>query len=227
MQENALNETKEAVLEAHPGVEFLSLKADLKAEASTQHAISKVVSQFGRIDYAVNNAGVGQPLAPSGDTLVTDFDRVMSINFRGLWLCEKYELLQMEKQQPRAVHSINKSILERGSIVNVSSVLGFMAMPHLGIYNSSKHAIIGLTKTDAIDYSRKGVRINAVAPGFIDTPLLLDATREALKGTIERIPQGRLASPEEVADTVCFLASGLATHITGVTLPVDGGLSVT
>jgi NAD(P)-dependent dehydrogenase (short-subunit alcohol dehydrogenase family) len=125
------------------------------------------------------------------------------------------------------VHSINKSILERGSIVNVSSILGFMAMPHLGIYNSSKHAILGLTRTDAIDYAKEGIRINAVAPGFIDTPLLLDETRKALKTTIDRIPQGRLASADEVADSICFLASGLATHITGVTLPVDGGMTIT
>lgn len=163
----------------------------------------------------------------SGCTAVADFDRVMAINFRGVWLCEKYELRYMQKQEPRVVNSINNSVLERGSIINVSSILGFMAMPNLGIYNSSKHAILGLTKTDAIDYAKEGIRINAVAPGFIDTPLLLEETRAALKSTINRIPQGRLASPEEVADTICFLASGMATHITGVTLPVDGGMTVT
>lgn len=227
VQAKALDETKAAVLEAYPGVEFLSLTADLNDEKAVEQAISQTASAFGRIDYAVNNAGVGQPLAPSGDTAIADFDRVMAINFRGLWLCEKYELLQMQSQDGRPVHSINKAILEKGSIINVSSVLGFMAMPHLGIYNSSKHAILGLTRTDAIDYAKRGIRINAVAPGFIDTPLLLEETRKALKVTIDRIPQGRLASSEEVTDTICFLASGLATHLTGLTLPVDGGLSIT
>jgi NAD(P)-dependent dehydrogenase (short-subunit alcohol dehydrogenase family) len=100
-------------------------------------------------------------------------------------------------------------------------------MSHLGVYNSSKHAILGPTKTDAIDYAKMGIRINAVAPGFTDTPLLLDSTKEALKATIDCISQGRLASPKEVADAVSFLLRGLATPINGVTLPVDGALTAT
>jgi NAD(P)-dependent dehydrogenase (short-subunit alcohol dehydrogenase family) len=227
VNEQSLMETKFSLSQAYPDVEFLPVQADLMNETSVSDAITSVWTQFGRFDYAINNAGVGQPLATTDDTAIADFDRVMRINFRGLWLCEKYELQYMQKQKPQSVHSINKSILERGSIVNVSSILGFMAMPHLGIYNSSKHAILGLTRTDAIDYAKEGIRINAVAPGFIDTPLLLDETRKALKTTIDRIPQGRLASADEVADSICFLASGLATHITGVTLPVDGGMTIT
>ncbi|VUC26546.1 unnamed protein product [Clonostachys rosea] len=224
---SGLDGTKNTLAEAYPAVEFLPVQADLASADSTSEAICKVISAFGRIDYAINNAGVGQELAPSGDTSVEEFDRVMNVNFRGLWLCEKYELRQMEKQEARAVNPFNPSIKEKGSIVNVSSVLGFMAMPHLGVYNSSKHATLGLTRTDAIDYAKKGIRVNTVAPGFIDTPLLLESTRKALKTTIDRIPQGRLASPEEVADAVTFLLCGLATHITGVTLPVDGGFTAT
>jgi NAD(P)-dependent dehydrogenase (short-subunit alcohol dehydrogenase family) len=227
VHEGALEETRSALFQVRPEVEFLPIQADLTNEDSVSNAMTDLWTKFGRVDYAVNNAGVGQPLAPSGCTTVADFDRVMGINFRGVWLYEKYELQNMQKQEPRVVNSTSKSFLERGSIINVSSILGFMAMPHLGIYNSSKHAILGLTKTDAIDYAKDGIRINAVAPGFIDTPLLLEETRTALKSTINRIPQGRLASPEEVADTICFLASGMATHITGVTLPVDGGMTVT
>lgn len=227
VHEKALKETMSTLSRTYPEVEFLPVQADLANEDSVFNAITNVWTKFGRVDYAINNAGVGQPLASTGNTVITDFDKVMAINFRGVWLCEKYELQYMQKQEPRPVHSINKSILERGSIVNVSSILGFMAMPNLGIYNSSKHAILGLTRTDAIDYAKEGIRINAVAPGFIDTPLLLEETRVALKTAIDRIPQGRLASPEEVADAICFLSSEIATHITGVTLPVDGGVTVT
>jgi NAD(P)-dependent dehydrogenase (short-subunit alcohol dehydrogenase family) len=223
----ALEETKSLLLRAHPDVEFLSLQADLMDENSVANVMADVWTKFGRVDYAINNAGVGQPLASTSNSAIADFDKVMAINFRGVWLCEKYELQYMQKQEPRAVKFDSKSILERGSIINVSSILGFMAMPHLGIYNSSKHAILGLTRTDAIDYAKNGIRINAVAPGFIDTPLLLEETRKALKSTIDRIPQGRLAHPEEVADAICFLGSPIATHITGVTLPVDGGMTVT
>lgn len=227
MNASALNETKTKLAETFPEVHFLPIQADLASEQSTTQAFSDIIREFGSIDYAVNNAGIGQKLAPSGDTALAEFDKVMSVNFRGLWLCEKLELAQMEKQEPREVNPLNAAATERGSIVNISSVLGFMAMPHLGVYNSSKHAILGLTRTDAIDYAKKGVRVNAVAPGFIDTPLLVESTRVALKTTIDRIPQGRLASPEEVADAVCFLVSGMATHLTGVTLPVDGGFTAT
>ena len=223
-----LEGTASALSQAHPGVEFLSLVADLTSETAVADAISQVVSEFGEIRYAVNNAGIGQPLLPTGETDTKDFDRVMTINFKGVWLCEKYELKQMVKQDSRKVNltvSSAAAAQERGSIVNVSSVLGYLAMSNLGIYNSSKHAILGLTRSDALDYARKGVRVNAVCPGFIDTPLLLESTRKALAGTIDRIPQGRLAMPEEVADSVCFLASGLATHLTGVALPVDGGFT--
>ncbi len=217
---NALEETGAELRKSYPDVDFLPLHADLTSEEEVLSAVQKTVSKFGAIHYAVNNAGVGQPLCPTGETETKDFDRVMAINFKGVWLCEKYELEQMVKQEERQVAP---RVKERGSIVDVSSVLGYLAMPNLGIYNSSKHAILGLVRSDAVDYARRGIRVNAVCPGFIDTPLLLESTRKALKSTIDRIPQGRLALPEEVADSVCFLASGLATHLTGVALPVDGG----
>jgi NAD(P)-dependent dehydrogenase (short-subunit alcohol dehydrogenase family) len=223
----ALEGTAGALFKASPEVEFIPLKVDLTSEEAVSASIATAANRFGRIDFAINVAGIGQPLAATGETASSDFDKVMNVNFRAAWLCEKYELQQMNQQEPRKPSSTCSSIVERGAIVNVSSVLGYMAMPHLGIYNSSKHALLGLTRTDAIDYAKRGIRVNAVAPGFIDTPLLLDATRRALKSTIDRIPQGRLAAPEEVADVIVFLCSGFATHITGVTLPVDGGLSIT
>jgi NAD(P)-dependent dehydrogenase (short-subunit alcohol dehydrogenase family) len=227
IDDTSLEGTKSAVAKSYPGAEFFPIRADLSSEDAIAGAIAEVVAKFGRIDYAINNAGIGQPLLPSADLASKDFDKTMGINFRGLWLCEKYELQQMKSQEARSVHASNESLKERGAIVNVASTLGLLAMPHLSAYSSSKHAIVGLTKCDALDYAKEGIRVNAVAPGFIDTPLLLEDTRNALKPIIERVPQSRLASSEEVADAICFLCSGLASHITGITLPVDGGLTAT
>lgn len=222
-----LQETASALSKSHPTIKFLPITADLTSEPAVKSAIAQVVAEFGAIHYAANNAGIGRPFGPTSETNVEDFDLVTNVNTKGVWLCEKYELKQMLKQEPRQVNKNVPSVLERGSIVVTSSTLGLRAMPNLSVYNMSKHAVLGLTRTDAIDYARKGVRVNAVCPGFVDTPLLLDSTKKALASTIDRIPQGRLASPEEVADSVCFLASGLSSHITGVALPVDGGLIVT
>lgn len=208
-------------------MEFHPVQADLSSEEAISNAIAEVVAKFGRIDYAINNAGIGQPLLPSADLDTKNFDKTMGVNFRGLWLCEKYELQQIKQQDARSTHPFNKSLKERGAIVNVTSVLGLLAMSNLSAYSSSKHAIVGLTKCDALDYAKEGIRINAVAPGFIDTPLLLEETRTLLKPVIDRVPQGRLATPEEIADAICFLCSGYASHITGITLPVDGGLTAT
>lgn len=218
-----LQETASVLAAAYPDVQFLPISADLTSETAVASAVAQVVSKFGGIQYAANNAGIGRPYGPTDETDTKDYDSVMEVNVKGVWLCEKYELAQMVKQEPRQVNPAVPAILERGSIVNTASTLALRAMPNLSVYNTSKHAVLGLTRTDAVDYARKGVRVNAVCPGFVDTPLLLDSTKKALASTIDRIPQGRLAMPEEVADSVCFLASGLASHITGVALPVDGG----
>ncbi|EXJ84863.1 hypothetical protein A1O3_05538 [Capronia epimyces CBS 606.96] len=221
-----LEETAALLSRTYPEVEFLAVTADLTSETAVREAVQQVVGKFGAIHYAANNAGIGRPFGLTGETNADDYDRVMQVNVKGVWLCEKYELEQMVKQAPRTVGS-GAGVPERGAIVNTASILGLLAMPLLGVYNTSKHAVLGLTRTDAIDYARKGVRVNAICPGFVDTPLLLDSTKKALASTIDRTPQGRLAQPEEVADAVCFLASGLASHITGVALPVDGGFTAT
>lgn len=222
-----LEETASALEAAYPAAKFLPLTADLTSEEAVAKAVAEVVAEYGAIHYAANNAGIGRPYGGTHETDLKDYDQVMAVNVRGVFLCEKYELEQMLKQEPRQVNPSVPSVLERGSIVNTASTLALRAMPNLSVYNTSKHAVIGLTRTDAIDYARRGIRVNAVCPGFVDTPLLLESTKKALAGTIERIPQGRLAAPEEVADTVCFLSSGAASHINGVALPVDGGFTAT
>jgi NAD(P)-dependent dehydrogenase (short-subunit alcohol dehydrogenase family) len=222
-----LQETASVLSKSYPAIKFLPITADLTSESAVKGAVARTVAEFGAIHYAANNAGIGRPFGPTSETDTEDFDRVTDVNTKGVWLCEKYELEQMLKQEPRQVNENVPGVLERGSIVVTSSTLGLRAMPNLSVYNMTKHAVLGLTRTDAIDYARRGIRVNAVCPGFVDTPLLIDSTKKALASTIDRIPQGRLANPEEVADSVCFLASGLSSHITGVALPVDGGLVVT
>lgn len=157
ISESALNETAAALRESFPDVFFHRVVADLTREEAVQKAIQDTVLKFGRIDYAVNSAGIGQPLKPTSETGSADFDKVMAVNMKGVFLCEKYELLQMEKQEPRNTSNSSRCVTLlhwrrnlltceysarppcRGVIVNVSSILGFLAMPNLSLYNASKH----------------------------------------------------------------------------------------
>ena len=225
ISQDGLDETQSALDESFPDTKFLSIRANVTSEDSVSQAIGKVVAQYGSIHYAVNTAGIGRPLGGTHETQFNKYEEVMSTNIGGVFLCQKYELQQMLKQAPREVNPFVPSVTERGSIVNISSILGLIAMPYLSAYSASKHALLGLTKVDALQYAKEGVRVNVVCPGFVDTPLLAPSIRKGLASTIDRIPQGRLAFPNEVAEVVCFLAGGGACHVTGVVLPVDGGFT--
>jgi len=198
----------------------------LTSEDQVKQAFDKVISTFGRIDYAINNAGIGGPLVPTAELEPKDFDKVIAVNVKGVWLCSKYELKQMVTQTPLRGPPFPGLQAQRGAIVNISSVLGLSAMPTQAPYSSSKHAILGLTKADALDYALQGIRVNAVCPGFIETPLLTPAIRQALAKNIEKTPLKRLALPEEIANAVCFLVSEAASYVTGLSLPVDGGYTI-
>jgi NAD(P)-dependent dehydrogenase (short-subunit alcohol dehydrogenase family) len=158
ISKKGLDETASILLQVFPGVVFHKIVADLTREEEVQRAIQETVLKFGRIDYAVNNAGIGQPLKPTSETNLADFDKVMAVNVKGLFLCEKYELLQMEKQEPRnlanssscvtsspsgrsslTIRECNTRPESKGAIVNVSSILGFLSMANLSLYNASKH----------------------------------------------------------------------------------------
>ncbi|CAI4214398.1 unnamed protein product [Parascedosporium putredinis] len=178
------------------------------------------------LDHAVNNAGVGQTLKPTSELEFGEFDKVIGVNLKGVWVCEKLELAIMEKQEPLPLTSkASGRIASRGTIVNVSSVLGLLAMPTLGVYTMSKHGVVGLTRSDAIDYSKKGIRVNAVSPGFIDTPLLKESSRKALAPSISKTPLGRLANPQEIADSIIYLSSPRSSYVTGTVLARNRGSS--
>jgi len=167
-----------------------------------------VVETYGRLDCAFNNAGIEETsLLPTAESTEENWDRVIGTNLKGVWLCMKYELAQMVKQGS-------------GAIVNTASVGGLVGFEGIGAYVASKHGVIGLTKTAALEYATAGIRVNAVCPGVIRTPMLADA--EALLAPLE--PMGRIGLPEEIAEAVVWLCSDAASFVTGHPMVVDGGI---
>lgn len=195
------------------GGEGIFVEADVTRADQVERMVAAAVETYGRIDYGFNNAGIGGESAPAADLTEDDWRRVIDINLTGVWLCMKAEIPRM---------------LERGggAIVNTSSVLGLVGIAGSAAYVASKHGIIGLTKAAALDYAKQGIRINAISPGFIETPMI-GATpytaREALAPMIELEPIGRLGQPREVADAVVWLCSDQASFVTGSAMVVDGG----
>jgi NAD(P)-dependent dehydrogenase (short-subunit alcohol dehydrogenase family) len=213
-----------ADVQVAPGEEFareiqgmggraLFVKCDVSRQADVETLVQKSVSQFGRIDYAFNNAGVEGTPAPSAECTEENFDRTIAINLKGVWLCMKHELQQMLKQGG-------------GTIVNCSSVAGLVGFAGIPAYTASKHGVIGLTKAAALEYAKTGIRVNAVCPGVIETPMVSRFTKNDPNNAYQLIagePVGRMGRPEEIAKAVLWLCSGDASFVTGATLAVDGG----
>lgn len=199
------------------GYKTLAIVCDVSDDAQVKAMVDKTVARFGRLDAAYNNAGIQNVLADAADQTREDFDRVIDVNLRGEWSCMKYELQQMRKQG-------------YGAIVNCSSIGGILGGAQRGTYHAAKHGVIGLTKSAALEYASKGIRINSICPGIIHTPMLdgmlsggqTDVIDEMLKG----VPAGRLGRPEEIANAVVFLCSDAASFVIGHTLVVDGGYSI-
>lgn len=195
------------------GGEATFAQADISQAAEVEAMVAKTVETYGRLDYAFNNAGIEGKLAPITELTEADLDRVIDINVKGTWLCLKYEITQMLKQGG-------------GSIVNTSSGLGEVGGAQLSLYSTSKHGIIGLTKSLALEYAKKNIRINAICPGPIDTgmPQRGTSSKEALENYISTfVPLGRMGTPIEVAKAVVWLCSESASFVTGAALAVDGG----
>jgi NAD(P)-dependent dehydrogenase (short-subunit alcohol dehydrogenase family) len=194
------------------GAECLFVRSDASSEADVQALIEKTVASYGRLDVAFNNAGIESPTKPLHEQSVEDFDKLTAINVRGMFLCMKYEIQQMLTQGA-------------GVIINNSSMGGIIAFAGISPYNASKHAVMGLTRSAALDYAKQGIRINAVNPGLIATEMMnrFATTGTTLEQFASVVPMGRLGQPEEIAATVVFLCSDAASYITGQSLLVDGG----
>lgn len=199
------------------GHQTLAIKCDVSDDEQVKAMVEKLVSTYGRLDAAFNNAGVQNELAEAADQTREDFDKVTGINLRGVWSCIKYELQQMRKQG-------------YGAIVNCSSIGGILGGAQRGTYHAAKHGVIGLTKSAALDYATQGIRINSVSPGLIHTPMadkmIEGGQKQALDEMLKTVPVGRLGRPEEIANAVVWLCSDGASLMVGHNLVVDGGYSI-
>lgn len=196
------------------------VRADVSVATDVENMIAHALKTFGRLDYAVNNAGYEGTVASIAETSDDEWDRVMNTNLRGVYLCLKHE--------SRAMLAGGRP----GAIVNVGSVNSFLGFPGLSPYVASKHALIGLTSSVSAELAQKGIRVNLLCPGIIDTPmhrrgraLFGDAVYDALLS--QRVHLRRAGQPEEIAKTIVFLCSDEASYITGTTLTPDGGLTLT
>ncbi|KAJ5461394.1 uncharacterized protein N7458_002946 [Penicillium daleae] len=224
LNETTLEQTKNAVVAAYPHTQLLVHPGNVADDDFADAFIEKVVQYFGRVDYAVNCAGVlGQSLR-SAETSLAEFDRVTNINYRGCWLSSRAQLKQMVRQDPLPSHDPSRPP-QRGAIVNVASQLGIVGRPSAPAYCASKSAVIGMTRADAIDYSKDSIRVNCVCPGVIETPMIMknSEVREAITPAAEIAPMKRMGKPEEVADAILFLCSTQASFVQGHAMLVDGG----
>lgn len=198
------------------GYKALGVRCDVADEQQVKAMVDTTFSTFGRLDAAFNNAAIQSPATDTADLTSEEWDRVASVNIRGVFLCMKYELLQMREQGS-------------GSIVNCSSNSGLMGVPGRAAYSAAKHGMHGLTKCTAIDYAPRGIRINAVCPGTIETRMverMFEAGDLSEDAVINAAPIKRLGTPREVADAVLWLCSPMATFVIGQAIAVDGGYTI-
>jgi NAD(P)-dependent dehydrogenase (short-subunit alcohol dehydrogenase family) len=198
------------------GQKAIGIQCDVSNEQQVSDSVRKTVETLGSLDLAFNNAGIQLPYKDTSEVTTEEFNRVMDVNLRGVWLCMKYELQQMRRQNG-------------GAIVNNSSIGGLNGGPGMGPYHATKHGVLGLTKSAALENAKKGIRINAVCPGLIMTPMInkmIEDKPDILEMFTAAVPMGRAGKPEEVASAVIYLCSSQAGFITGQYLVIDGGTLV-
>jgi NAD(P)-dependent dehydrogenase (short-subunit alcohol dehydrogenase family) len=191
----------------------LFVAADVSKSVAVEALVKTAVATFGSLDCAFNNAGIQGELSQTAECTEENWDRITGINLKGVWLCMKFEIAQMLKQGG-------------GAIVNNSSNFGLVGSNGMPAYSAAKHGVVGLTKTAGIEYAERGVRVNAVCPGPVQTPLvekIVAKQPEIVDAIIDREPIGRMGQPDEIASAVVWLCSDEATFVVGAVLPVDGG----
>jgi len=197
-------------IEANGG-DAIFIKADTSKAEDSEMTVKKTIEKFGQLDIAVNNAGISGPTEPIGEYSIKAWDKVISINLSGVFYGMRYQIPEMQKAG-------------KGSIINVASILGQVGFANSSAYAAAKHGVVGLTKTAGLEYGKSGVRINAVGPAFIETPLVKDSLSEdAYNSLAEMHSMGRLGQPNEVAELFLWLASDKASFATGAYYPIDGG----
>lgn len=203
--------TEEEIKKA--GGNCIFVKCDVSNEADVKNLVTMAVETYGGLDVAINNAGIEGDQVPAQEVTNEAWDNLMNINLRGVWLCMKYQLPEMLKKQ-------------KGAIVNVSSIAGLVGFPNLSPYVASKHGVIGLTKVAAIENAKTGIRVNALCPGVIRTPMVdraLGGDPDVEAAYRSAIPVNRFGTSEEMAETILFLSSDGAGYITGQAITADGG----
>lgn len=197
------------------GVSTRFIRADVGNEADVSSAVRFCVDELGSLDMAVNNAGIEGVLESITTTKVEDFDHVVSVNLRGVFLCMKHQLIEMSKTG-------------KGSIVNTASVMGLVGGGSIYQYVASKHGVVGLTKSAAVEFSTTEITINAICPGGVETPMVSTILKEqpgVLEPILAAIPAKRLAQTEEIAKTIHWLSTDAPAYLTGASIPVDGGFT--
>ena len=195
------------------GGEVIFIKCDVSKGEAVRAMVEKTISTFGRLDYAFNNAGIEGENGKTQECTEENWDKTIAVNLKGIWLCMKYEIPEMLRQG-------------KGVIINCASIAGLVGFAGLPAYVASKHGVLGLTKTSALEYAKLGIRVNAVCPGAIKTAMIDRITgnkKEAEEQFAEMEPIGRLGQPEEVANAVLWLCSDEASFVTGHPMAVDGG----
>jgi len=198
------------------GHKAIGIRCDVTDDAQVKALVEHTVATFGRLDAAFNNAGIQSPVAEVADASLAEFDCVNAVNLRAVFSCMKYELLQMRERGS-------------GAIVNNSSLGGLVGIAGRAIYHAGKHGVLGLTKSAALEYASRGIRINAICPGIIDTPMvagMVSTQAEEMKELMKDVPIGRLGRAEEMADVVVWLCSPRASYVIGHALAIDGGYTI-
>jgi NAD(P)-dependent dehydrogenase (short-subunit alcohol dehydrogenase family) len=205
-------ETVHLVKEA--GSEGIFVKTDVANEDNVKSLVEKTVKMYDRLDYAFNNAAIPEITTPLIEQTSNVFDQIMNVNVKGVWLCMKYEIPEMIRSGG-------------GAIVNTSSGAGVIGIPQQPVYSASKHAVLGMTKSAALEYAKSGIRINAIAPGLVETEMLEEVAednKELIENLKSKTPIGRIGDPQEIANAVVWLLSDKASFVLGHTLLVDGGI---